>query len=64
MCEAAGIRDILTKSKGSSNMLNVARATVEALKQLNNAYELAEARGKDLEQVLPFWMRGKQSGGE
>jgi len=42
----------------------VARATVEALKQLNNAYELAEARGKDLEQVLPFWMRGKQSGGE
>ena len=64
VCEAAGIRDILTKSKGSANMLNVARATIEALKQLNDAYELAEARGKDLEQVMPFWMRGKQRSGE
>ncbi len=55
--EAAGIRDILTKSKGSSNMLNVARATWYGLQQLMDTKELAEVRGKDPEEVLPFWLR-------
>lgn len=63
VCEAAGIRDILSKSKGSANMLNVARATVEGLLQLKDVYELADARGKKPSEVMPFWMRDKQQGG-
>ena len=43
--EAAGIRDILTKSQGSSNMLNVARATINGLCSMHNAEELAARRG-------------------
>lgn len=56
--EAAGIKDILTKSKGSANMLNVARATFEGLQQLLDIEELAQVRGKDPEEIMPFWMRG------
>jgi small subunit ribosomal protein S5 len=53
--EAAGVSDILTKSQGSNNMLNVAMATFEAMKQIRSAREIAEMRGKDVEDVLPFW---------
>ncbi len=60
--EAAGIRDILTKSKGSSNMLNVARATWLGLQQLLDVEELAQMRGKDPQEVLPFWMRERKRG--
>lgn len=60
--EAAGIRDILTKSKGSNNVLNVARATQLALMQLRDYREVAAARGKDADEVKPFWMRGKSLG--
>lgn len=60
--EAAGIRDILTKSKGSSNMLNVARATWLGLQQLLDVEELAQMRGKSPEEVLPFWMRERKRG--
>jgi small subunit ribosomal protein S5 len=56
---AAGIRDILTKSKGSSNTLNVARATLKALTELRNPAELAAVRGKPVETVTPFWRRGE-----
>jgi small subunit ribosomal protein S5 len=55
--EAAGIRDILTKSKGSSNMLNVARATLLGLRQLQDMHDVARDRGKDPVTVAPFWMR-------
>ncbi len=55
--EAAGIKDILTKSKGSSNMLNVARATLRALQQLKRIDDVAKVRGKDPEHVMPFWLR-------
>jgi small subunit ribosomal protein S5 len=55
--EAVGIRDILTKSQGSSNVLNVARATLEGLKQLYWIEDLAAARGQDAKSVLPFWRR-------
>lgn len=61
--EAAGIKDILTKSKGSANMLNVARATLKGLEMLNDIDELARIRGKDPEEIMPFWMRG-QGGNE
>jgi len=47
--EAAGIRDILTKSLGSSNPLNVVRATILALSRLKNPEEeLARRKGKPL----------------
>ncbi len=55
--EAAGVRDILSKSQGSSNMLNVAIATLKALSQLTNAEELARMRGKDASELLPFWVQ-------
>ncbi|MGF1505433.1 MAG: 30S ribosomal protein S5 [Chloroflexi bacterium] len=58
--EAAGITDILTKSQGSANLLNVAMATIDALDQLMDVNELAEARGKDPRDLMPFWMRGRQ----
>jgi small subunit ribosomal protein S5 len=43
--EAAGIRDILTKVYGSSNPVNVVRATLEALRELKSAEELSARRG-------------------
>lgn len=55
--EAAGVSDILTKSQGSNNMLNVAMATFAAMKEIRSAREIAEMRGKDVEDVLPFWER-------
>ncbi|RME06337.1 MAG: 30S ribosomal protein S5 [Anaerolineae bacterium] len=56
--EAAGISDILTKSLGSNNDLNVVYATMEALKQLKSPQQVADERGVPLERVLPFWSRG------
>ncbi|MBI5958223.1 MAG: 30S ribosomal protein S5 [Chloroflexi bacterium] len=55
--EAAGVRDILSKSQGSANILNVAFATLDALCQLRNVEELAAMRGKDSANMLPFWKR-------
>lgn len=59
--EAVGIRDILSKSQGSANILNVAFATLDALHQLKSLEELAEMRGKAPEDIQPFWLReGRQ----
>jgi small subunit ribosomal protein S5 len=59
--EAAGIRDILTKSKGSSNILNVVKATVQALDELQDPIEVAQNRGIPVSRVQPFWIsRGEQ----
>jgi small subunit ribosomal protein S5 len=58
--EVAGIRDILTKSMGSSNVLNVVMATFQALDQLKSPQEEAARRGKKAEDLLPFWERRKQ----
>jgi small subunit ribosomal protein S5 len=55
--EAAGIRDILTKSQGSNNLLNVAMATVAALEMLRSSDEVASMRGKSINHVRPFWER-------
>ena len=54
--EAAGIHDILTKSKGSSNILNVVKATVKALNELQDPVEVAQKRGISLSRVQPFWL--------
>jgi small subunit ribosomal protein S5 len=51
--EAAGIRDILAKSLGSSNAINVAHATIAGLKGLKNPDEVARLRGKSPEEVTP-----------
>ncbi len=50
--ELAGVRDILTKSQGSSNPNNVVRATIEGLKSLKNAKAVAALRGKSVEELL------------
>jgi small subunit ribosomal protein S5 len=55
--EAAGVSDILTKSLGSSNVLNVVTATVYALDQLKSPQEEAAQRGKPVKDLLPFWDR-------
>ncbi len=59
--EAAGVRDILTKSLGSSNMLNVVKATFKALEQLRSAQDIAEMRGKPAKDLAPFWERRKDA---
>jgi small subunit ribosomal protein S5 len=58
--EVAGIRDILTKSMGSANVLNVVMATFDALFNLKSAQAEAARRGKKVEELLPFWERRKQ----
>jgi len=58
--EAAGIKDILTKSLGSDNVMNVVKATMAALMQLKDVEEEARRRGKPVEEVLPFWMRRRK----
>ncbi|MEJ2263638.1 MAG: 30S ribosomal protein S5 [Anaerolineales bacterium] len=60
--EVAGVSDILTKSLGSSNVLNVVYATMQALDQLKSPQEVAALRGKSPKDLLPFWERRKQSG--
>jgi small subunit ribosomal protein S5 len=55
--EAAGIKDVLTKSLGSSNMLNVARATMDGLNRLRVPEQEARRRGVPVEHVRPFWQR-------
>jgi small subunit ribosomal protein S5 len=57
--EVAGISDILTKSLGSSNVLNVVYATLDALRQLKSPEKEASQRGKSLIDVTPFWDRRK-----
>ncbi len=49
--EAAGVRDILTKSLGSSNAINMVGATVSALKGLRTAEQVARSRGKTVEEL-------------
>jgi len=55
--EATGVHDILTKSMGSANVLNVVSATMDALDQLKDPKVLAAIRGKDVRHVMPFWER-------
>lgn len=53
--EAAGVRDILSKSLGSDNILNVAQATFAALKSLQDYRVEARRRGVDPRHLAPFW---------
>lgn len=50
--EVAGVQNVLAKSFGSRNKMNMVRATVDAFKKLNMPSEIAAKRGKTLEEIL------------
>jgi small subunit ribosomal protein S5 len=50
--ELAGVSDILSKSLGTNTPINMVRATVEGLKQLKRAEDVAKLRGKSVEELL------------
>jgi small subunit ribosomal protein S5 len=56
--EVTGISNILTKSLGSNNAMNIAAATINGLEQLKDPYEEAAVRGVDPKRLIPFWDRG------
>lgn len=62
--ECAGVQDILSKSLGSDNAINVVHATVAGLKQLVRPEEVAARRGKTLEEVAPARMLRARAGQE
>jgi small subunit ribosomal protein S5 len=53
LIECAGIKDILSKSMGSSNQINIVKAAVAGLQQLRKPADVAKARGRDVHQVAP-----------
>ncbi len=55
--EAAGVRDVLTKSLGSATQVNVAQATMDGLRQLRRVEDVARDRGLPEADVMPFWRR-------
>jgi small subunit ribosomal protein S5 len=57
--EAVGVTDVLTKSQGSSNVLNVVRATMDGLKRMRRVEDVARDRGVPEVNVMPFWRRGR-----
>src|SRR5216684_6211035 len=50
--EVAGVKDILTKSTGTNNPINTVRATLAALESMRTAQQIAELRGKELDQIV------------
>ena len=50
--ELAGIKDILTKSTGTNNPINTVRATLEALQAMRTAQDVADLRGKTVEEIV------------
>ena len=61
--ECAGIHDVLTKSSGSDNAINVVHATVAALKMLEGPQEVAARRGLAVEDVAPAALLRAQAAG-
>jgi small subunit ribosomal protein S5 len=53
LVECAGIKDILSKSMGSSNQINIVKAAVAGLQALRKPQDVASARGKDVHDVAP-----------
>jgi small subunit ribosomal protein S5 len=53
LVECAGIKDILSKSMGSSNQINILKAAVAGLQSLRRPQEIAELRGRDVHEVAP-----------
>jgi small subunit ribosomal protein S5 len=52
--ELGGIRDVLAKSLGTTNPINMLKAAEVALRQLRRPEEVAKARGKQITDVLPY----------
>ncbi len=61
--ECAGVRDVLTKSLGSSNPINVVRATFNGLSEMVDAEGEARKRNKTVEQILPPWRKANHANG-
>ncbi|MFW0111021.1 30S ribosomal protein S5 [Rothia sp. CCM 9417] len=59
--EAAGIHDVLSKSLGSSNQINIVHATIDALRQLEEPVAVAARRGLPQDEVIPGFLRVAQS---
>jgi small subunit ribosomal protein S5 len=55
--ELAGIRNVLAKSLGTTNPINMAKATVNALQTLRRPEDVARIRGKQISEVLPVSRR-------
>jgi small subunit ribosomal protein S5 len=53
LVECAGIKDILSKSMGSSNQINIVKAAMAGLKSLKRPHEVARLRGRDVRDVAP-----------
>jgi small subunit ribosomal protein S5 len=53
LVECAGIKDILTKSLGSSNPINIVKAAMSGLRQLKRPEHVADLRGRDVTEVAP-----------
>lgn len=62
--ECAGVQDILSKSLGSDNAINIVHATVAGLKQLVRPEEVAARRGKSLDEVAPAAMLRARAAGQ
>ena len=58
--ECAGVHDVLYKSLGSSNTINIVHATVEALRLLEEPSAVATRRGKTVAEVAPARLRGEK----
>jgi small subunit ribosomal protein S5 len=58
--ELAGIRDILAKSLGTTNPINLARATVNGLRSLRRPEDVARSRGKTVADILPIRARSQE----
>ena len=61
--EAAGISDVLSKSIGSDNILNVVQAAFEAVQQLKDYTAEADRRGVEHKHLAPFWHREEATNG-
>lgn len=59
--ECAGVHDVLSKSLGSNNTINIVHATVAALRQLEEPSNVASRRGKTVTQVAPARLRGEEN---
>ncbi|HEY74050.1 MAG: 30S ribosomal protein S5 [Chloroflexi bacterium] len=57
LMQVVGVRDVLTKSQGSSNVVNVVQATMDGLARLRRVEDLARERGVPKVKVMPFWRR-------
>jgi len=58
--EAAGIHDVLAKSLGSRNAINMAYATIEAFKSLNVPEKAAEKRGLEVSELVPWLEKARK----